>query len=62
MLQFHCIVLSEQSCGSSMGQGQKASVERPIAAGHLQDIVSLISKMLGDNERFTLTTSLSSSN
>jgi hypothetical protein len=31
MLQFHYIVLSEQICGSSTGQGQKASVERRLA-------------------------------
>ena len=60
MLQFHCVVLFEQSCGSSMGQGQgqKASVERHIAACHLEDIVSLHSKMLGDNELFPSATSL----
>jgi hypothetical protein len=41
MLQFHCVVLSERSCDSSTGQGERASVERPIAAGHLQDTVGL---------------------
>jgi hypothetical protein len=40
MLRFHCVVLSEQSCDSSTGQGEKASAERPVAAGHLQDTIS----------------------
>ena len=58
MLQFHCVVLSEQSCDSSTGQGERASVELPIAAGHLQDTVGLSNEMLGDDERFTRSTSL----
>jgi hypothetical protein len=32
-----CVVLSEQSYDSSTGQGERASVERPFVAGHLQD-------------------------
>jgi hypothetical protein len=41
MLQSHYVVLSEQSCDSSTGQVQTASVERLVAAGHLQDTVGL---------------------
>ena len=41
MLQFHCAVLSGQSCDSSTGQEERASVERRIAAGHLKDTVGL---------------------
>jgi hypothetical protein len=57
MLQFHCVLLSKQRCDLSTGQGEKASVELPIAAGHLQDTVGLSDKMLGDDERFTESTS-----
>jgi hypothetical protein len=41
MLPSHCVVLSEQSCDSLTGQEQRASVERPVAVGHLQDTVGL---------------------
>ena len=41
MLQFHHVVLPKRSCGSSTGQGERASVERPFAVDHLQDTVSL---------------------
>jgi hypothetical protein len=41
MLQFLYVVLPKQSFGSSMGQGDKASVERPFATGHLHDGISL---------------------
>ena len=41
MLHFHCVVLSEQSCDSLTGRGERASVERRIAAGHLQDTIGL---------------------
>jgi hypothetical protein len=37
MLQFHGVVISERSCDLLTGQVERASVERPIAAGHLQD-------------------------
>ena len=55
MLQFRCVVLSEQSCDSSTGQGERASVERPVAAGHLQNTVSLSNERLEKyNKRFIL--------
>ena len=38
-LRFHCVALSEQSCDSSTGQGERASVELPNETGHLQDTV-----------------------
>jgi hypothetical protein len=41
-----------------MGQGGRASVERCIVAGHLQNTVSLSNEMLGDDERFTRSISL----
>jgi hypothetical protein len=41
MLQFLYVVLPKQSFGSSTGQGERASVERPFAAGRLHDAVSL---------------------
>jgi hypothetical protein len=41
MLQFLYVVLPKQSFGSSTSQGDRASVERPFAAGHLHDAVSL---------------------
>ena len=34
--QFRCVVPSKQRCGSLMGRGGRASVEHPLAAGHLQ--------------------------
>ena len=37
-----------------MGQGERASVERPIAAGHLQDVVGLETKSGKNNKRFVL--------
>ena len=47
------VVLSEQICDSSMGQGGKAIVERPVAAGRLQDTIGL------SNERSeTITTNV----
>jgi hypothetical protein len=39
-LQFLYVVLPKQSFGWSTGQGERASVERPFAAGHLHDAVS----------------------
>ena len=44
MLRFHRVVLSEQSYGSLTDQEERASVERRIVAGHLQDTVSLSRK------------------
>ena len=35
-LQFRCVELSERSCGSSTGQGERASIEHPFEADHLQ--------------------------
>jgi hypothetical protein len=37
MPQFRYVVLPKRSCGSQTGQVGRASAERPIAAGHLQD-------------------------
>jgi hypothetical protein len=51
--QIHGVVLSEQSHDSSKGQGERASVECPIVAGHLQDTVNLSNKLLGGDERLT---------
>jgi hypothetical protein len=45
MLRFLYVVLSKRSFDSSTDQGETTSVERPFAAGHLQNIVGL------DNER-----------
>jgi hypothetical protein len=39
------VVLSERSSDSSMGQGERASVEPPIAVVHLQDTVGLGNEM-----------------
>jgi hypothetical protein len=41
MLQFLYVVLPKQNFGSSTGQEERASVERPFAADHLHDAVSL---------------------
>jgi hypothetical protein len=41
-----------------MGQGERASVELPVGDGHLQDTIGLRNEKLGDNERFTRSTSL----
>ena len=41
MLQFQIVVLQKRSCDSSTGQGGRASVERPIGAGHLQDTLNV---------------------
>ena len=40
-LLFHGAALSERSCDLLTGQGEIASVERPVAVGHLQDTVGL---------------------
>ena len=54
-LRFHCAVLSEQSCDSLTGQGERASIERRIAAGRLQDIVrSQQQRVKNNNKRFIL--------
>jgi hypothetical protein len=41
MLRFHYVVLPKRSCGSSTGQGERASVERPFVAGRLQDTIGI---------------------
>ena len=41
MPRFHQVVLSKRSYDSSTDQEERASVERPVANGHLEDIVSL---------------------
>src|SRR6266436_747092 len=45
MQRFLCVVLSERSSDSSMGQAERANVEPLIAVVHLQDIVGLGNKM-----------------
>jgi hypothetical protein len=55
MLQFHHVVRPKRSCGSSMGQAERANFERQFAAGHLQDIVGLGNERWGEtNKRFIL--------
>jgi hypothetical protein len=55
MQRFLYAVLSERSFDSSTDQGERASVEPPIAVVHLQDIVGLGNETLkGNNERFVL--------
>jgi len=55
MLRFHYDVLLKRSCGSSMGQGETASVERPSAAGHLQHTIGHCNERWGENgKRFIL--------
>jgi hypothetical protein len=55
MLQFPYVVLSERSFDSSTGQGEKASVELPIAVVHLQDNVDLDNRTYWENDkRFVL--------
>ena len=51
-------MLSERSCDSSTGQGERAIVERPVAVGHLRYTVGLGNEMLGDDERFARSISL----
>ena len=54
-LQFPYVVLSERSFDSSTGQEEKASVERRVAAGHLQDTVGIRNERVGkNNKRFIL--------
>jgi len=45
MQRFLCVVLSQQSFDSSMGQAERASVEPQIAVVHLEDTVGLGNKM-----------------
>jgi hypothetical protein len=57
MLQFHCVAPSEQSCDLSTDQGERANIEHPSAAGHLEDSVSPSNKLQEDDERFAKSTS-----
>jgi hypothetical protein len=57
MLRFLYVVLSKRSSDSSMDQGETASIERPFAAGHLQNTVSLCNER---RERERETTNVSS--
>jgi len=41
MLRFLYVVISKQSFDSSTDQGETTSVERPFAAGRLQNIIGL---------------------
>ena len=52
MLQSLCVELSERIYDLSMGQGGRASAERRIAAGHLQNDVSLSNKWWGKQQTF----------
>jgi hypothetical protein len=55
MLRSHYVVLPKQSCGSSTGQEETASVERPFVAGRLQDTIGIGNFKWGkNNERFIL--------
>ena len=55
MQQFLYVVLSEQNFDSLTGQGERASVELPIAAVHLNHIVGLDNEMWRENnQRFVL--------
>ena len=47
-LQIHYVVLPKQRCGSSTGQGERASLEHPVVVGHLQDNVSLGKEIDGE--------------
>jgi hypothetical protein len=49
MLRFHYVVLPKRSCGSSTGQGERASVERPFVAGRLQDTIGIANIKWGKN-------------
>jgi hypothetical protein len=56
MLRFLYVVLSKRSSDSSTDQGETASVERPFAAGYLQNTVGLCNER-GEgrnNKRFIL--------
>ena len=54
MLQFLYVVLSKRSSDSSTDQGETASVERPFAAGHLQNTVGLGNERGGGEKQQTL--------
>ena len=41
MLRSHYVVLPKRSCGSSTGQGERASVERLFVVGRLQNAVEI---------------------
>ena len=60
MLQFQCVVPSEQNCDLSTGQGERASFQHPVAVGHLKNTVGLGNKGEGDNKRFILFISFNS--
>jgi len=51
MLQFLYVVLSKRSSDSSTDQGETASVERPFAAGHLQNTVGLGNERGGEKQQ-----------
>jgi hypothetical protein len=50
MLRSHYVSLPKQNCGSSTGQGERASVERPFVAGHLQDTIDIGNVKWGKNK------------
>jgi hypothetical protein len=51
MLQFLYVVLSERSFDSLTGQEERASVERRVVAGHLQDTVCLSNERWGNKQQ-----------
>jgi len=61
MPRFLYVVLLKQSSDSLTDQGETASVERPFAAGRLQDTVDLGNKNEANNKRFILFISLDAS-
>jgi hypothetical protein len=54
MPQFHHVVLPKQRCGSSTGQGERASLEHQAVVGHLQENVSLGKEIEGKHHTFSL--------
>ena len=54
MLRFLYIVNSKRSYDSSTDPGETASVEHPLAAGHLQNTVGLCDERGRNNKRFIL--------
>ena len=50
MLRFLYVVFLKRSSDLSMDQGETANVEPPLAAGHLQNIISLNIKKEGRGE------------
>ena len=58
MQRSHYVVLSERNCDLSKGQGERANVECPVAAGRLQYTVGLGNEILGGDKLFARSKSL----